>query len=781
MTRQETLAEFLRTWPLERIRSMTLEEYTKAGSKDSYTYWLEGRTDNLGSIWGGSAFKFGIYNRKDQKEQVNRRGWCFDAEYAWQERHGATPEEAYARIHSLILQAIEAIQFGDLRRIDAVDLPNVLKWKSAFLFQDFEKPLIPMIFKDQAIWWLAAQRGVETKLFPDCMERLGRDWQPGTDWFEYSMDLWREWEKEVPLGLAVADTMGWWVEDLQKEMAGERSGVFWWSKNTSGGAEVLKALRKSIDEVGSFPFLVCRGKNVAWEFEIEDVSTADEYPSKDWSAAAWHQPSFDLYRDDKKSARLAFLVRNINRVEDMPVSGIRWWKDFRAPTQDNLQPFSEWNRSASEPLMDSVPKESKVMEPTNRILYGPPGTGKTYETRVAALTLLGEPISDDRKDVIHRYDALAEAGQIRFVTFHPSLAYEDFVEGLRPKLDGADAGNLSYVIRDGIFKAVCKDARRNWTAWQSKGLKRSFAELWSEVEAELESGSGSLVIPTPGRRTQFNVYEIDNEVIRFRKTNGNDNHTLNARTLEAIFEGTREVPGGLSTYYTGLSDWLKARAQGKIVAPSAYLKQYVLIIDEINRGNIPAIFGELITLLEPSKRMGQSEPLEVFLPSSQERFQVPPNLHVLGTMNTADRSVEALDVALRRRFDFVEMMPKPSLLGVVDEVDLAQMLQTINARLEALVDRDHTIGHAFFMGVTSLEDLKSVFQNKVLPLLQEFFYGDWNRIGLVLGAAFVTHKNVSGTTLFAKGFEHETDLPDRFALTPADSWDAKAFRSIYEA
>jgi 5-methylcytosine-specific restriction enzyme B len=420
-------------------------------------------------------------------------------------------------------------------------------------------------------------------------------------------------------------------------------------------------------------------------------------------------------------------------------------------------------------------------EPMNRILYGPPGTGKTYETRVAALTLLGEPISEDRKEVIWRYDALSEAGQIRFVTFHPSLAYEDFVEGLRPRIEGTDSGTLSYVIRDGIFKAICKDARRNWTAWQSKGLKRSFAELWSEVEAELESGSGSLVIPTPGRRTQFNVYEIDNEVIRFRKTNGNDNHTLNAKTLEAIFEGNREVPGGLSTYYTGLSDWLKAREQGKTVAPSVSLKQFVLIIDEINRGNIPAIFGELITLLEPSKRMGQSEPLEVLLPSSQERFQVPPNLHVLGTMNTADRSVEALDVALRRRFDFFEMMPKPDLLETVDDVDLKLLLKTINARLEALVDRDHTIGHAFFMDVKALEDLRKVFSNKVLPLLQEFFYGDWNRIGLVLGKAFVTRTSVSGASLFAKDFEHEMDLPDRFALTPAESWDVAAFRSIYAA
>lgn len=176
-------------------------------------------------------------------------------------------------------------------------------------------------------------------------------------------------------------------------------------------------------------------------------------------------------------------------MEDLIDWSIRAIKEFRLSYEEMVERLGLKNTEQEKNDEDDSPVLTQVGA-TNRILYGPPGTGKTYETRVAALTLLGEPISDDRKDVIHRYDALTEAGQIRFVTFHPSLAYEDFVEGLRPKLDGADAGNLSYVIRDGIFKAVCKDARRNWTAWQSKGLKRSFAELWSEVEAELESGSG---------------------------------------------------------------------------------------------------------------------------------------------------------------------------------------------------------------------------------------------------------------------------------------------------
>lgn len=422
---------------------------------------------------------------------------------------------------------------------------------------------------------------------------------------------------------------------------------------------------------------------------------------------------------------------------------------------------------------------SKQPMTVNRILYGPPGTGKTYETRKAALELLGEDIPTEREDLILRYEELQEANQIRFVTFHPSMTYEDFIEGLRPKLDSNDSHNLSYETRDGIFKAICKDARRNWTAWQSKGQERSFAQLWSEVEAELENGSGPFVIPTPGRRTQFEVYEIDDEVIRFHKSNGNDNHTLNARTLEAIFEGTREVPGGLSTYYTGLANWLKERgASQKGVATDLELKQYVLIIDEINRGNIPAIFGELITLLEPSKRMNQSEPLEVQLPSSQERFQVPPNLHVIGTMNTADRSVEALDVALRRRFEFVELMPKPNELGTTsDGLDLPAILTTINRRLEALLDRDHTIGHAFLLDAKNVNDVRHAFETKIIPLLQEFFYGEWSKIGMVLGAGFV-RKSPLGKVAFAKGFGNEFDVPDIYEMIPAKDWNVDTFKGI---
>jgi 5-methylcytosine-specific restriction protein B len=196
---------------------------------------------------------------------------------------------------------------------------------------------------------------------------------------------------------------------------------------------------------------------------------------------------------------------------------------------------------------------------------------------------------------------------------------------------------------------------------------------------------------------------------------------------------------------------------------------FVLIIDEINRGNVSQIFGELITLIEDDKRLGREEALEITLPYSKKPFGVPPNVYIIGTMNTADRSVEALDTALRRRFEFVEMPPNSNLInryvnaeaGNVGGINLMGLLDRINTRLEKLLDKDHMIGPSYFLSVETILDLMRVFQNKIIPLLQEYFYGDFGKIGLVLGKGFVSIDNGNNDVFAAFNYDQRTDLAER--------------------
>lgn len=387
-------------------------------------------------------------------------------------------------------------------------------------------------------------------------------------------------------------------------------------------------------------------------------------------------------------------------------------------------------------------KKMSLVDSKNIILYGPPGTGKTYGAINKAVQI-AEPDFDfsnkGRTEIKAEYDRLLSLGRINFITFHQSLSYEDFIEGIKPKTLN---DQVVYEIEDGVFKAFCNKARF---------VHGNFDDVIERFKTDISESDGKAPLKIVGQGTTFDVVYRGTNVFYVQPlytTKENPWYPVNIENIRKAFETgsfekiynptyVREIIGHLKKHY-GL---VKGTA-----TPSKKNENYVFIIDEINRGNVSQIFGELITLIENDKREGQPEELQIELPYSKELFSVPDNVYILGTMNTADRSVEALDTALRRRFSF-EFMPPDSKQILKDGrevsvkgISLARLLDTLNRRIAFLLDEDHQIGHAYFCSIDhdDEEQLKLVFRNKIVPLLREYFYNDHGKVRLVLGDAFVT-------------------------------------------
>ncbi|OCS82617.1 AAA family ATPase [Caryophanon tenue] len=490
-------------------------------------------------------------------------------------------------------------------------------------------------------------------------------------------------------------------------------------------------------------------------------------------------------------------------------------------------------------------KEEQAMYPKNLILYGPPGTGKTYHTVLYAVAIIEKTTVEQLEQqpyeqVLSRYQAYQDAAQIQFTTFHQSYGYEEFIEGIKPQVKEGQQ-SISYKVESGVFKQFCEDSKSVKVMADGQELAQH-ARIWkislggsghNELkqycfrESEIRIGWPKEVIDVAKEEGYMNnslhyfFEEMAQGDIVFSLANNKHIDAIGIITSEAfrdetpgeeyphvryvkwvatdIYERIYELNGSvnltLQTIYEltrisfshvkELIDKYSTDNSTKVVRETD--ENYVFIIDEINRGNISKILGELITLIEPTKREGAREEIRIVLPYSKEMFSVPNNVYIIGTMNTADRSIALLDTALRRRFQFIELMPSPDVLAnvCVGNINVGEMLRVINERIEVLYDREHMIGHAYFTPLIeepTLAHLARIFEQQIMPLLQEYFYDDFEKIALILADdAKASHESFIQQVPIKNVFKTAFDVPRFTYIINRTAYRNEAsYRGIYE-
>ena len=529
--------------------------------------------------------------------------------------------------------------------------------------------------------------------------------------------------------------------------------------------------------------------------------------------------------------------------------------DSRLSLFEAIEDFIETNCKNISKEEKKFIMSDNIKQPLNQILFGPPGTGKTFNTINKALEIIDNDFfqqnKDDRTALKDKFEEYKKAGQIEFVTFHQSYGYEEFVEGIKA-ISSDDERNptddLIYKVEHGIFKQLCKNAenkeymiddlsiddnssiwkislgstygneiktkcfndneiRIGWTDVQEVG-DDNFNKLGSNNQSTIKNfiedmEIGDLVISIYNQNKIDGIgiieseYKLDDDehYNKFRKVKWLSKDILDLTQLNGNKVFVQKTVYKINRFKP--KDLLSFIKQNEIQVKSDNInKNYILIIDEINRGNISKIFGELITLIEPSKRIGAKEGIKVKLPYSNDEFGVPQNLYILGTMNTADRSIALMDTALRRRFEFIEMLPDLAVLSnndekvedsnsdksqdndlIVNDINIRLLLQKINQRIEYLYDRDHTIGHAYFMSLKdnpTIDELEKIFRNKIIPLLQEYFYDDWEKILMVLGNGFIEKNSIKDDIFDYKVDEYLEEEKSVYKIK--DKFDFSSFK-----
>lgn len=599
---------FVQRFPREHLPELTLEDYA-IGKPDSFCYWIEFKTRDLGSVSGGSSSKWGIYwSKGDQTWKWNKALNC------------NSPEEAFQKLKQGLLALVDAAandQFDQLDFIGSNQLGanrNALRAKPLYLY--FSDKFLPISNPYHLIHFLnffgqKSSGGLHTKNRQLLIFLRNQPEFSGMDTLQMMAFLYGT----IPPGDRQVKT------DDDKE--DERIQL---PEEIVQLATLAEAQRRNLILYGppgtGKTFAVNRFAQFYLSEQLSSPIPPEQRQRNLIQPLKWHEVIAMVMYLQKPQKRYFKVPDLVNE----PLI-----QDYWALTKTKKLSNQIWAM-----LQIHTAPEVETVKYKNR---QPPFLFEKTDQSDWCLTEEGEGyievnLTDVLDELQHPEASKPDiSSYLRFVTFHQSFAYEEFVEGLKPILV---EGQIRYEVVDGIFKEICRRAQND------------------------------------------------------------PEHS------------------------------------------------YLLIIDEINRANIAKVFGELITLIEDDKRLGGENEITVRLPYSKEPFGVPENLLILGTMNTADRSIALLDIALRRRFTFVELVPNPSLLSVVEGVNLEAVLTQLNLRITALLGRDYQIGHSYFMGISSVADLHFAWYRQVIPLLQEYFYNDAERLRAILGKQFVQPANLNG-------------------------------------
>ena len=780
MDRRALYNQFLKLFPIENLGKMTLEEYTNLNRENSFCYWLESKTHELGSIWGGTSYKFGIY--RYEKRPDNPTVVVSDDEYAWYKKYNASnKEDAFKIVLKAIIGIAESAQKGDFQAIEEDStFGNVVKWKIAFLYAN--EKLIP-VYKRDMLEELATKYGYPNpskaktyELQHFLMTQKGD--KDLYDFYDELLSIMDKKQKNKRVWLCAPGEGACMWKECQRDQT-IRLG---WNpigdiSKFSNREELTKALQIAYKKEDSF-----KNDSLAlWQF-VHEVQQGDiVYAKKGLNKIIGRGiVESDYYYDDSLST-----YRHIRKVKWTHIGDWEYsFQNLPLKTLTDISKYPELTRRLNEMIVEGKVEETKsnsyndkykayislLLNNHNLILNGAPGTGKTYLAKQVAAQIIYEG------NVPENFEEDAKfMEQCGFVQFHPSYDYTDFVEGLRPTRPNQD-GNIGFERKDGIFKAFCKKVASQDTnisiepqvnlefIRKTDDNPTSFVEVYQKLVNDIRSGNAVLYSDFRSKMTtiKLRVDRINGiDIIKFWKTKDFQNAQYDY--LKRIYDyyysrGIFDIRDKRSedfvkiigntldySYYRGIVQGLLERTDRGTTtkAPlsslhvdrdkdyNVYLspQPYIFIIDEINRGEISKIFGELFFSVDPGYRgkKGRVQTQYQNLITDEtdpfkEGFYIPENVYIIGTMNDIDRSVECMDFAMRRRFTFKEITAEESALNMELGAEATERMMSLNNAISDIdgFNSSFHIGAAYFKGV---DDFDALWELKLAGLLKEYLRG----------------------------------------------------------